>query len=177
MATRLPRPSPIDASMVPTRSISSCSAAYDRGSASGARIAGAPPCRAFCAARTSRIVCGSGVVCISRARTDGYSGLATLVERRRNPRVREVFAQMLDILAAERIAAMRTMQDAFGAVQLHADAGARQRLDRCTEMTQQRLDLPPLQVPADRIVKDRADQVVVLVAHRRNLILPAQCTH
>jgi len=64
IAIRLPRPSPIDASVVPARSICSCSAAYDRLSWFGATIAGADPRRAFCAPSTSGIVRGSGGVSI-----------------------------------------------------------------------------------------------------------------
>src|SRR5438128_10112215 len=72
---------------------------------------------------------------------------------------------MLDVLAAERIAAVRAVQDAFVAVELHAHSRAGQRLDVGAEMAQQRLDLAPLDVGADGIVEDVADQVVVLVAH------------
>src|SRR5437899_9979295 len=72
---------------------------------------------------------------------------------------------MLDVLAAERIAAMRAVQDAFVAVELHAHSRTGQRFDLGAEMAQQRLDLAPLDVGADGIVEDVADQVVVLVTH------------
>ena len=77
----------------------------------------------------------------------------------------KVFAQVLHVLAAERVAAVRAMEDAFGAVQLHADPRSRQRFGRCAQMAQQRFDFPPLDVAADRVVEDRADEVVVFVAH------------
>ena len=85
------------------------------------------------------------------------SGLAVrLVEHEACARAcDEVFAQVLDVLAAERVAAVRAVKDALGTIQLHADARSGQRLDRRAEMAQQRLDFAPLRVAADRVVKDQ----------------------
>ena len=87
--------------------------------------------------------------------------------------MREVLAQVLDVLPAERVAAVRAVQDALVGVELDANARSGKRLDRGAEMTQQRFDLAPLDVPADGIVEDRADQVFVLVAHRGGRVPPA----
>jgi len=79
--------------------------------------------------------------------------------------MRKILAQMLNVLSAERISVMRAMQDAFVAVQLHAHTGAGQLLDGSAEMMEQRLDLAPVDVRVDRVVEDRAKQVLVLVTH------------
>src|SRR6516225_3123990 len=77
-------------------------------------------------------------------------------------RVREIFAHVQDVLAAKRIAVMRAVEDAFGAVQPHAHARSGQRLGRGAEMMQERLHLTPLDVAAHRIVKDGSQQAFVL---------------
>lgn len=79
----------------------------------------------------------------------------------------EIAAQMLDVLPAQRVAMMRAVQNSLVAVEAHTNARTRQRLDRCAEMIQQRLDLTPVNVGADRIVKDRPQQILVLVAQGR----------
>lgn len=71
---------------------------------------------------------------------------------------------MLDVLAAQCVAMVGTMQNALVTVEPHSNARTRQRLDRRAEMIEQRLDLTPVNVGADRIVKDRAQQILVLVA-------------
>jgi hypothetical protein len=58
-----------------------------------------------------------------------------------------------------------SVQDALGMAELHPDPRARQRLGVRAEMLQQRLDLAPVNVGVDRIVKDLAQQVGVFVAH------------
>src|SRR5687768_17163870 len=88
-----------------------------------------------------------------------------LVLRGGGPRMREVVAKMLDIATPQRVAAVRTMEDAFVSVKLHAHAGTGKRFDAGSEMIEQRLDFAPVDVSADRVVEDRAKQVLVLVAH------------
>src|SRR5688500_4359853 len=88
-----------------------------------------------------------------------------LVLRGRGPRMREVVAKMLDIAAPQRVAAVRTMEDAFVSVQLHTHSCTGKRFDARSEMVEQRLDLAPVDVSADRVVEDRATKVLVLVAH------------
>ena len=61
------------------------------------------------------------------------------------------------------------VQDAFDAVELHAQARARQRLDICRQVMQQGLYLAPVDIGVDRIVEDRAQQALVLVAHADRL--------
>ncbi len=80
----------------------------------------------------------------------------------------EKLAQLLDALAVADIAVMRMVQEYFNAIELHAEACAVRRLDGCAEMMQQGLDLAPVDVGADRVVKDRPQQVRVLVAHCRH---------
>src|SRR5258708_32024011 len=53
-----------------------------------------------------------------------------LVLRRRRLGMREVFAHVQDVLPAERIAVMRSVQRAFDAVESHAPARLGQRLGR-----------------------------------------------
>jgi len=88
-----------------------------------------------------------------RGRSPRSALAARLVQRRRDARVAQVFAQVLDVLPAERVGVVGPMQDALGAVQLHADARAGQRLDVGAEVVQQRFDFPPLDVAADGVGK------------------------
>jgi hypothetical protein len=85
------------------------------------------------------------------------------VLRRCHPRVGKILAQVTHGALVQRVPVVRAMQDALGAVQLDADSRPRQRLDVCTHVIQQRLDLAPVDVPADRIVEDGADQVLLFV--------------
>ena len=78
----------------------------------------------------------------------------------------EVFADMQNILAAQRVAVVRPVQRTFDTVQPYAQARLRQRLGRRAEVVQQRLDFAPLDVSADRILKDRAEEIFVFAAHR-----------
>jgi hypothetical protein len=84
--------------------------------------------------------------------------------------MRKVFAQVADGALVERVAMMGTVQDAFHTVELHADARAGERLDVGTEVTEQRFHFPPVDVAADGVVKDRLEQVLVLVAHQDRLL-------
>jgi hypothetical protein len=78
--------------------------------------------------------------------------------------VGEILAQVLDAGTVKYAAVMRAVQDALGAIQPDAQPRARELLDVGTEMPQQRLDFPPMDVAADGIVKQRAEQVFLLVA-------------
>jgi len=69
-----------------------------------------------------------------------------LVLRRRHPGVREVLAQVPHRAAVERVAMVRPVQDAFGAVKLHPDARPGELLDVGADVAQQRLDLAPVDV-------------------------------
>src|SRR6266850_5792191 len=72
---------------------------------------------------------------------------------------------MQNVLAAQCVAVVGPMQRAFDSVQPHPQARLRQRLGRRAEMVQQRLDLAPLDVSADRILKNRTEQVFVSATH------------
>lgn len=80
--------------------------------------------------------------------------------------MRKVLADMQNILAAQCVAVVWPMQRAFDTVQLYAQARLCQRLGRRAKMVQQRFDLAPLDVSADRILKDRAEEIFVFAAHR-----------
>ena len=80
--------------------------------------------------------------------------------------MRRVFANMKNVLAAERIAVVRTMQRPFDAVEPYPQSRLRQRLCRGAEVVQQRFDFAPLDITADRILKDRAEEIFVFAAHR-----------
>ena len=78
--------------------------------------------------------------------------------------MRQVFADMEDILPAERIAVMGAMQRAFNAVEANAQSRLRQRLRRSAEVVQQRFDFTP-QTKANfgKINLKRGHRVVELV--------------
>lgn len=88
-----------------------------------------------------------------------------LVRRGSDPGAGEVLPQVPDFLPVEHVAVMRMVQNAFCAVQQHSNAGTGQLLNGCPEMVQEGLDLPPVDVAADGIVEDGADQLFVFVAH------------
>jgi hypothetical protein len=79
--------------------------------------------------------------------------------------MREVLAKMPYGTAVESVAVVRAVQDSFRSIELHADARAGELLDGGTDVIQQRLDLAPVDVAADGIVKDRPEQLLVLVTH------------
>jgi hypothetical protein len=72
---------------------------------------------------------------------------------------------MLHAGAIQRVAVMRSVQDTLGPIEKDANARARQGLHRGAHVTQQRFDVAPVDVATDRIVEDRADQLLMLVAH------------
>src|SRR5258706_16240512 len=61
---------------------------------------------------------------------------------------------------------MGPVQRTFDAVEPNPQARLRQRLGRRAQVVEQRLDLAPLDVPADRILENRSEQVFVFAAHR-----------
>lgn len=77
----------------------------------------------------------------------------------------QVFAQVADIVFAAHTAVMRTVQRAFNAVQLKAQPRAMARLDAGTQMLQQRLDVAPVNISADRFLQNGSQNTFVLVAH------------
>src|SRR5215470_11294154 len=89
----------------------------------------------------------------------------SFVLRGRDAGMRQVLAQVPDALSIERIAVMRAVEDALDPVQHHADARTRERLDLRAQVTKQGFDLAPVNVRADRVAEDGADQVLVLVTH------------
>ena len=60
---------------------------------------------------------------------------------------------------------VRPVQHALGVVQLDPHARAGYRFHLRTQVLQQRLDLPERQLGVDRILKDGAQQIGVLLTH------------
>ena len=118
---------------------------------------------------------GAEAIAIEHARAVGARLVCArgLVLRRRHPRVREVLAQVPYRALVERIAVVRPVQYPFRAVQADADPRTRQWLDVRPDVVQQRLNLAPVDVRADRVVEDRSQQVLVLVAHGVSARWPA----
>lgn len=77
----------------------------------------------------------------------------------------QILAQMLDGLPIHDIAVMGPMQDALGSVQNHPNAGAREGFHSRAQMVEKRFDFTPVDVATDRILEDRSDEMLVLVAH------------
>ena len=77
----------------------------------------------------------------------------------------QVLAQLLDFLLGENVAVVGMVQGAFYAVQQHAKPCPLDGLHAGAQMMQQGFDFTPVNVAADRVLEDRADQVYVLVAH------------
>lgn len=68
---------------------------------------------------------------------------------------REQLAQVFHIVAIQHIAVMRVMQETLDAIQSDAKSRAMRGLDVCAQMMQQRLYFAPVDVAADRVMKDR----------------------
>jgi hypothetical protein len=77
----------------------------------------------------------------------------------------QVFAQMPDIVFAAHAAVVGAVQRPFNAVQLKAQTRTVPGLDTGTKMLQQRLYIAPVNIPADRILKNGAQDTLVFVAH------------
>jgi len=72
---------------------------------------------------------------------------------------------MADIVFAAHAAVVRTVQGPFNAVELKAQACTMPGFDTGTQMLQQRLDIAPVNVSADRLLKNGAQDTLVFVAH------------
>jgi hypothetical protein len=75
------------------------------------------------------------------------------------------FTQHLDILLRTFTAVMRVMQESFEFVQDDAKTRAMGWLNRCAQMMEHGLDFAPMNIGANRILKNRAQKVDVLAAH------------
>ena len=73
---------------------------------------------------------------------------------------------MTHIMLAERAAVMRPVQMALDFVQLDCETCAMGALNLGAQVAQQRLDLAPVKVAADRFGEDRLQNALVLVTHR-----------
>ncbi len=60
---------------------------------------------------------------------------------------------------------VRVMQKSFDTVQHDAKTRALYRFHCCAEVMQQRLDFPPVNVAAYRILEDGVDEVFVFMTH------------
>jgi len=73
---------------------------------------------------------------------------------------------MTYIMLAEGAAVMRPVQLALDFVQFDSEPRAVSTLNLRTQVAQQRLDLAPVKVAADRFGEDRFQNALVLVTHR-----------
>jgi len=71
-----------------------------------------------------------------------------------NARAGEQLAQVFDIFAIQHIAVVRMMQKALYAIQGDAKARAMRRLNLGAQVIEQRFNLAPVDVAADRVMKD-----------------------
>lgn len=76
---------------------------------------------------------------------------------------------MPDVLPVKHVAVVRTMQDSLGTVQHDPKSRAREGFDRGTEMMDQGFHVPPVNVAADRVVENRQEKLLVLVAHGQSI--------
>ncbi len=79
---------------------------------------------------------------------------------------------MLDVLLVANVAVVRVMQESFDAIEHDAETRAVRRLDRGAEVIQQGFNLAPVDVAAQRILEDRAQQILVLMAQERATGMP-----
>jgi hypothetical protein len=91
--------------------------------------------------------------------------LACFVLRRRHSGASEIGSQVPDALSVEHVAVMRAVQDVLHPVQTHAHARSGKRFHRSSQVMKERLDLAPMNVPADRLAENSANQLPVFVAH------------
>ena len=92
------------------------------------------------------------------------SVLVRLVARYTDAGARQELAQMFDRLLVADVALVRMMQKILDPVEHDAKARTVRRLDRRAQVHQQRFDLAPVDIAAEGILKDGAQQVEVLVA-------------
>lgn len=72
---------------------------------------------------------------------------------------------MLDFRFGADVAVMRMMKKKFALIEQHAKARAMRRLDGGAKMMQQRFDLAPVNVAAQRVMKNRMQKTLVFMAH------------
>lgn len=72
---------------------------------------------------------------------------------------------MLDCLPVQDVAVMRAMQNAFRTVQDDPYAGTREGFHASPKMMEKRLDFPPMDIAADRILEYGSYEMFVLMAH------------
>jgi hypothetical protein len=72
---------------------------------------------------------------------------------------------VLDFLLAALVAVVRVMQKELVLIQHHSKASPQDRLDRGTEVMQQRLDLTPVDIAVQWILENRVQETPVFVAH------------
>ena len=85
--------------------------------------------------------------------------------RRRHPGVSQIFAHAVDSLSVQFVAVVRTMQDAFDSIQPHPHTRTREGFHCCSQVMQEGLDIPPMNIAARGITKDSANKVFVFVSH------------
>ena len=88
-----------------------------------------------------------------------------LVLRSGDARPGEVFAQMANRTLIERVAMVWPVQNTLGPVEVNTYSCAGQMLDLRAEVLEQRFDLAPVNIAADRIVKIGPQQVLVFMTH------------
>jgi len=91
--------------------------------------------------------------------------VAFLVQRGGDAGRLQVTPQILDVPLIEHVAVVGMVQDVFDLVQQHPIACPLDGFHAGAQMMQQRFDFTPVDVAANRVMEDRADQVFVLVAH------------
>jgi len=79
-----------------------------------------------------------------------------LILGQRDAGVTEEFPQYLDGLLVADVAVVRMVQADLDPVQHDAETGAMRGFDGGAEVVEERLDLPPVDVAAEGILKDRA---------------------
>lgn len=86
-----------------------------------------------------------------------------------DPRPRQVFPQVMNVLPTENAGMMRLMQHSLCPVQQHPEPSPGKRFHGRAEMMKQRFHFPPVDISTDGIAKDCTDEIDVFVAHGGNL--------
>ena len=77
----------------------------------------------------------------------------------------KILAQILHILPKQHVAVMRVMQDTLNPVQNDANSRPLERFHLGAQVVQQRFDFAPVDVAADRVLKNAVYQMLVFMAH------------
>ena len=91
--------------------------------------------------------------------------LAILVNRRSDSSASEEFSQVFDLLLTINIALMWVVQELIETVQIHMEDCPMCGLDAGAQMMQQRFNFTPVDIAADRIMKDGTNQIDMFMAH------------